>query len=65
MNLSLTCCLLFQIIDAAQAAYEVRNLSNTIINLAMANILTVLGSMEFDEMLSQRDSINMKVSVRR
>ncbi len=48
----------FQIQQASQAAYEVNDLERAMQALVMTNVRAVLGSMELDDMLSNRERIN-------
>lgn len=51
----------FQVVDAAKSAYEINNLQRAIQNLVTTNLRTVMGSLELDQILSERDTINARL----
>lgn len=51
----------YQVVDASKAAYEVKNLELALKNISQTNIRAVLGSMDLDEALSNREAINLKL----
>ncbi|MHC5307753.1 SPFH domain-containing protein [Bartonella sp. LJL80] len=51
----------YQVLNAAQSAYQVSDLQYAVLNLNMTNIRTVVGSMDLDELLSNRNTINERL----
>lgn len=51
----------YQVTNAARAAYEVFDLEQAIVNLATTHIRSMIGAMDMDEVLSDREAINDKL----
>ncbi len=51
----------YQVVEAERAAYEVRDLVSALENLSQTNIRSVIGSMDLDESLTNRDKINARL----
>jgi regulator of protease activity HflC (stomatin/prohibitin superfamily) len=51
----------FQIFDPVSATYEVSNLDISLITVIMTNLRTVVGAMDLDQLLSNRDEISARV----
>lgn len=51
----------YRIDEPEKAAYQINNLTTAIVNLTTTNLRSVLGSMQLDDMLSNRELINAKL----
>jgi regulator of protease activity HflC (stomatin/prohibitin superfamily) len=51
----------YRVFDAENATYQVSDLDDAIMQLTTTNIRTVMGSMDLDDLLSKRDTINEKL----
>lgn len=61
VNIEIDALLYFQIMDPEKAVYEVANLTRAIEMLTQTTLRNVLGSLELDESLTSRDSINQRL----
>ncbi|MBR3449279.1 MAG: SPFH/Band 7/PHB domain protein [Bacteroidales bacterium] len=58
---SINAILYYQIMDPVKAMYEIANLPDAIEKLTQTTLRNVIGELEFDETLTSRDTINMKL----
>ena len=61
VTMQINALLYYQITDPKAAVYEVRNLSEAIEKLTQTTLRNIIGSMDLDESLVSRDSINAKL----
>ena len=52
-----------QVIDASASVYRVANIDQAVLQLVMTNLRTVVGALDLDEVLSQREVINTRLLV--
>ena len=50
-----------QVIDASASVYRVANIDQAVLQLVMTNLRTVVGALDLDEVLSQREVINTRL----
>lgn len=51
----------FKVMHSSKAAYSVDDLELSLVNLTVTNLRTVMGSMTLDDLLSDRDAINLNL----
>ncbi len=63
VNIEINALLYYQIFDPKSAVYEIENVTEAIEKLTQTTLRNVIGSMELDETLVSRDSINAKLTI--
>ncbi|HOO96361.1 MAG TPA: SPFH domain-containing protein [Caldisericia bacterium] len=53
----------FYITDPVKSIYEIKNLKEAILKLAMTTIRNIIGNIELDELLSSREQVNQRLRI--